>query len=138
MNERSRGLLLLLLLGTIALGVGSREFAEELPRFVATYAGDSLWAVALFWLLALLVKQSTAVIAVSALVTSFAVEFGQLYQAPWINSLRSSQIGGLILGHGFLLSDLYCYTVGIAFAATVDAFWLRRTSGPSAEADVSR
>lgn len=43
----------------------------------------------------------------------YGVEFSQLYQAPWINDIRTPRIGGLVLEHGFLASDLLCYTAGI-------------------------
>ncbi|WP_379134752.1 DUF2809 domain-containing protein [Paenibacillus sp. sgz500958] len=38
----------------------------------------------------------------------------------WINSIRATFPGGLILGHGFLWSDLLRYAVGIICSAAVD------------------
>ena len=32
---------------------------------------------------------------------------------PWIDQLRRSWLGALILGFGFLWSDIVCYTVGV-------------------------
>lgn len=49
-----------------------------------------------------------------SLVLAFAVEVSQLYHAPWIDGIRSTTLGGLVLGFGFLWSDLVCYLVGIA------------------------
>lgn len=127
MRKRNRGLLLALLLATTVSGLASREFAAELPGFFATYAGDVLWAAALYWFLALLLaRRSIPSIATAALLTSFAVELSQLYRAPWMDDLRRSTLGGLLLGHGFLWSDLLCYTLGIVLAATADAAWLFR------------
>ena len=40
------------------------------------------------------------------------VELSQIYQAEWINAIRDTRIGGLILGFGFKGSDLLCYTLG--------------------------
>ncbi len=37
--------------------------------------------------------------------------------APWIDGIRNTTLGGLVLGFGFLLSDLVCYLVGIAAGA---------------------
>ncbi|MCY7330065.1 MAG: DUF2809 domain-containing protein [Saprospiraceae bacterium] len=37
---------------------------------------------------------------------------GQLYHAPWMDGLRVTRLGGLILGFGCLWSDLGCYTLG--------------------------
>ena len=59
---------------------------------------------------------------------SLAVELGQLYHAPWIEAVRQTRIGGLVLGFGFLWSDLACYAAGIGMAAALDHA-LRRRSG---------
>ncbi|MFT7676313.1 MAG: glycopeptide antibiotics resistance protein [Planctomycetota bacterium] len=127
MRERNRRLIFVLLLATTVSGLASRKFDEELPEVIATYAGDVLWAIALYWFLSLLLeRRPITLIATSALLTSFAVECSQLYQAPWIDGLRGTVLGGLLLGHGFLWSDLLCYTLGIVIAATVDAAWLSR------------
>jgi hypothetical protein len=51
---------------------------------------------------------------------SVAVEISQLYHAPWIDSIRQSTIGGLILGFGFLWSDLACYALGVGLGVMID------------------
>jgi hypothetical protein len=106
---------------TIWLGLGSRRYASALPGFVATYAGDTLWASALFWFLGLiLIRMSTARVAAMALGLSLLVELSQLYHAPWIDSVRRTTIGGLILGFGFLWSDLACYAVGVGLGVVLE------------------
>jgi hypothetical protein len=55
-----------------------------------------------------------------SLVLAFAVEVSQLYHAPWIDGIRSTTLGGLVLGFGFLWSDLVCYLVGIAAGVSTD------------------
>jgi hypothetical protein len=106
---------------TIALGLASRRWAAELPPFVAAYAGDTLWAVMIFWLAALVrPAASTARLATAALLICAAVELSQLYHAPWIDGIRATRLGGLILGYGFLPGDLACYMTGVAFAASID------------------
>ena len=42
-----------------------------------------------------------------------SVELSQLYHSPWIDQIRDTTVGGLILGYGFLWSDIVCYGVGI-------------------------
>jgi hypothetical protein len=42
-----------------------------------------------------------------------AVEFSQLCQWPWLVAVRHTWWGHLVLGQGFLISDLGCYAVGI-------------------------
>ena len=113
--RRSRPLYAVLILLTIAAGLTSRSpLAAHLPSFVATYAGDTLWTLMLFLMLGFAFPRTwPGVIAVATLALAFAVEFSQLYQAGWINSVRDTRIGALVLGHGFLWSDLVCYTVGV-------------------------
>ena len=80
-----------------------------------------------YWLLALVaMRSSTARLAGSALVIAFAVEFSQLYHAPWADAIRGTWLGGLVFGSGFLWSDLACYTIGVGVAAGVDALLVRR------------
>ena len=101
----------------IAAGMASRRYAWALPEFIARYAGDTLWAVMVFGLIGLVApKWSTARVAVAALLVSYVVEASQLYHAPWIDSIRDTRFGGLLLGYGFLWSDIICYTVGVALA----------------------
>jgi len=55
-----------------------------------------------------------------SLVLAFAVEVSHLYQAPWIDDIRSTTLGGLVLGFCFLWSDLVCYLVGLAAGVSAD------------------
>ena len=122
----------------ILAGLGSRSdwAGAHLPAFVGTYAGDTLWGLMVFLGLGLLFPRGrTAVLATVALTISFGVEASQLYQAEWLNGLRATRLGALILGAGFLWSDLLCYTVGILLGAVGE--WLAgrlrggRPSGPA-------
>ncbi|MGP0065688.1 MAG: DUF2809 domain-containing protein [Isosphaeraceae bacterium] len=114
----SRTILLAMACG---LGIGSRRFAGHLPGFIAAYAGDTLWALALFLLLGLIMPRiATRRLAALASLISLAVEVSQLYHAPWIDSIRQTRLGGLVLGFGFLWSDLICYAVGIALGAAIE------------------
>jgi Protein of unknown function (DUF2809) len=121
---RSRWLLVPLMLGVVVLGLGSRHPAVPLPRFFSAYAGDALWTVMVYLcLLFLLPRVSVLRAAVAALGISFAVELSQLIHVPWLDALRAHRFGALLLGRGFLASDLLCYTVGTSLAAGLD-LWL--------------
>jgi hypothetical protein len=63
---------------------------------------------------------STARVAAMALGLSLLVELSQLYHAPWIDSVRQTTIGGLILGFGFLWSDLACYASGVGLGVALE------------------
>jgi hypothetical protein len=105
----------------IILGLGSRRLGHSVPGFVAAYTGDILWALVAFLGLGLLQpRASTGRVAVLALSFSVLVEVSQLYHAPWIDAIRHTTLGGLILGFGFLWSDLLCYAVGVGLGAIIE------------------
>ena len=119
-----------LLLLLPVLGLGSRSGAAWLPPFVAEYAGDTLWTMMVYVsLLFVWPRLSVLQAGGAALAISFGVEFSQLYRAPWIDAVRAHRLGALVLGHGFLASDLVCYTVGALLAAGVDGLLAQRQSG---------
>jgi hypothetical protein len=114
---RSRLVYAVALLLVIGAGLGSRVFGRVLPAFVAAYAGDTLYATMVFVLFGIAAPRwSTARVGVAALATSVAVEVSQLYHAPWIDTIRATIPGALVLGYGFLWSDLACYVAGVALA----------------------
>jgi hypothetical protein len=94
-----------------------------LPPFIATYAGDTIWAAMVFFLGGCLWPDGKKwQLAIAALAFSWAIEFSQLYQSPWLNHLRNYRLGGLILGFGFKSSDLICYMIGILMAVVIVQF----------------
>ncbi len=115
-------LIRLALLGlTIVLGIGSWRFGDSLPGFLAPYAGDTPWATVAFLGLGLLLpRASTTNVAALALLASVLVEVSQLYHSPWIDSIRRTTPGALLLGHGFLWSDLLCYAVGVGLGVIIE------------------
>lgn len=114
-------------LAAIVLGLGSRVFSVHLPVWVSEHLGDALWAAMIYYgFRVLLTRHSLWISVVLGFGVSFAIELSQLYQADWINGLRSTVPGALILGHGFLWVDLVRYTAGIAFAYVIDYFSLAR------------
>ena len=118
--RRNRILYLILTIITIILGLLSRK-VQGLPQIISSYSGDALWALMVFFLFSFLFnKKSTIFILVISIIFSYGIEISQLYHAPWIDSIRATTLGGLILGIRFLWSDLICYTVGIVIGAIID------------------
>jgi hypothetical protein len=112
---------LALLLATIALGLASRRFASALLVFIAAYAGDTLWAMAAYWAIALIApKHPIGLRALAALAIAFTVELSQLFHLGWLDAIRMTRPGGWVLGFGFLWSDLVCYVVGVGLAVALD------------------
>ena len=110
----------------IALGLGARRYRAWLPEFIADYAGDTLWAAMVYLLVSFCCPSCrVSTRATVALAIAFAVEVSQLYHQPWIDQIRATTVGGLVLGHGFLWSDLLCYSTGIAVAAILELLLIR-------------
>ena len=61
----------------------------------------------------------------ASLAVSFLIELSQLWHPPFLEALRATTVGGLVLGYGFLWSDLICYTVG-AFVCALAETILRK------------
>lgn len=110
-----------LVLAVIALGLASRRYRGLLPAAPGKYPGDALWTMMVFFGLAVAAPRwSAARLALAALAISCAVEFGQLYQAPWIVAVRAHPLGHLVLGTAFGWMDLVAYTVGAALAFAIE------------------
>jgi len=100
-----------------------------MPNWVTLYLGDSLWALMVFFLFGLLFKtKNTSWVTKGALLYSFSIEISQLYHSQWIDSLRKTRLGGLVLGYGFLWSDLVSYTVGIGMGVLIEKLMFRSGS----------
>jgi hypothetical protein len=111
----------LLLLATIALGLASRVYREALPFVIAEYAGDTLWASAVFFMLRLLrPAASRLAIAAATLAIAFGVEFSQLAHPAWLDAFRRVPGVGLVLGYDFVATDLACYTTGVVLAWAIE------------------
>ena len=94
----------------IALGLLSRRV-----RFVPAACGDALWAMMVYCCFRIvLIRKPMIISAMAALITSFAIEFSQMLTPDWLVKIRSTFLGHMLLGQGFLWSDLLAYTIGIA------------------------
>ena len=121
--------------GTVGLGllVHARVFA--LPDFVRDKVGDALWATMVAWCIGAVApgarvgRRSIAAIAVC-----WAVEASQPWHAPWLEAIRATTLGSLVLGRGFDPGDLPAYAVGVIAAALgetiVGSLRARRSTSP--------
>ena len=118
--KRNKLLYLLLTIIVMLLGLLSRKI-EGLPEIISLYSGDILWALMVFLLFAFLFNKKSTIFIISwAIIFSYSIEISQLYHAAWIDAIRNTTLGGLILGFGFLWSDLVCYTIGIIIGIIID------------------
>ena len=119
-ESRTRVVYLLLTIIVMVLGLLSRKISG-LHKIIELYSGDILWALMVFLLFAFLFNKKSTIFIISwAIICSYSIEISQLYHAPWIDAIRNTVLGGLILGFGFLWSDLVCYTIGVIIGIIID------------------
>jgi Protein of unknown function (DUF2809) len=110
---------------SLLIGYFSRQNTKA-GTFIHDYAGDAIWAgMIYFGFRFLLPKAHLKTSVLYTLLFTYCIEISQLYQADWINAIRHTKLGGLVLGFGFLWSDLVMYTIGISLAFLLDV-WLSK------------
>lgn len=124
---KNRALYCVAMFITMAAGLASRTYGEHLPQWVHEHFGDALWAGMIYFGVRMLCIHWSRARAVWISVTfSWLIEFSQLIQLPWLNELRSTLLGALILGRGFLVIDLIRYLIGILCVYLIDRFILSK------------
>jgi hypothetical protein len=117
-----------LFLVTIVAGLAFRFVPLGLPAFVVKYAGSTLWAAMIYWIVStLLPTRRVTIVAVIAGLIATAVEFFKLYHSPAMDAFRLTLPGILLLGRYFSVWDIVAYWIGIGVGAFIDANALRPT-----------
>lgn len=125
-TKRNRLLYVVFIIIVIILGLSSRKFAFALPDLLNDYLGDALWALMIFMGFGFLFpKIETKKLVFISLIFCYGIEISQLYHAAWIDNIRATTLGGLVLGYGFLWSDLVAYTIGVGVGMFCE-FMLRK------------
>lgn len=89
------------------------------------YGGDSLWALVVFLCFGFVYPRSSTVrIGFIAVCFAWSVEFLQLYHADWIDGIRSTRLGQVVLGTTFNSPDLLAYVIGIALGTLAERVYL--------------
>jgi len=124
--ERSRPVYALAAVMVVGIGLLWRSGQLPLSSFTAKYGGDALWALLVFCGFGFVFRRiSTMRILLISICFAWAIEFSQLYHAHWIDSIRSMQIGHLILGSTFSSPDLLAYGMGVALGAAGERLFLK-------------
>ena len=120
--KRNRIVYGLLTSSVVLLGLASRLMFGDIS-FVKLYVGDALWALMVFFGFDFVCRTwSTKTVTLVAMLFSFGIEISQLYHAPWIDNLRATRLGALVLGFSFVWSDLLCYSLGIAVGVFIETY----------------
>lgn len=125
-KQRSQWMSGVLILLVITLGLASRHYGQHWSYGLNNHPGDALWALMIFYVWSFIKPAATTVfLAKVSLLTCFLVEFSQLLETPWLNAIRLTVWGRLVLGASFSWTDLTAYTVGVAAGVLLDR-WRRQ------------
>jgi hypothetical protein len=103
----------------IWLALETRKHPGFFHPVIVEYGGDVIWAGAfLFLQRCIFIKTKAWKLAMICFVLGVIDEYSQLWQFEWIVAARQTYIGRLMLGVGFLWSDMVGYAIGtlLAFA----------------------
>jgi hypothetical protein len=112
----------ILIVAIIAAGLLSRR-----STLIPLWIGDMLYALMMYFIMRFLfLLRKPMFIFLLSLSICVAIEISQLLHADWINNIRATLPGRLILGQGFLWSDLIAYATGGVFGIAIDTIIRRR------------
>ncbi|MCT4509778.1 MAG: DUF2809 domain-containing protein [Tepidibacter sp.] len=127
MNKRNRCVYFIFIIIVIIMGLLSRKL-DNMQEFIKNYLPDTLWGLMVFFMMGFIFNKSSSLkIVIYSLMFSYCIEISQLYHGEFIDSIRRTTMGGLVLGFGFLWSDLVCYSVGILIGYLLDIYYRNLT-----------
>ncbi|AZQ65594.1 DUF2809 domain-containing protein [Flammeovirga pectinis] len=95
----------------IVIGLLTRS--KFLNTLIYSGVGDYLYALMIYFIVGFVFnKKDSRWILIYSVFICYLIELQQLYQADWIVNLRTNRFVALVLGRGFLMSDLFAYTIG--------------------------
>jgi len=101
----------------IWLALATRQHREWFHPLIAKYGGDVIWAGAFLFLLRMIfINTALWTLAVWCYVLGVLDEVTQLIHTAFTDKIRSTTIGRLMFGTGFLWSDILCYAIGTILA----------------------
>ena len=107
----------LLFIFFIWLTLATRHHADWFHPFIAKYDGDTIWAGDFLLLLRIFfTKVRLWKLALCNYIFGALDEVSQLWHTPLLDAIRKTTIGKLMLGLGFMWSDLLCYAAGTLLA----------------------
>jgi hypothetical protein len=117
---KNRVIYFILIIITIALGLLSRQV-----DFLPLASGDALYAIMVYWGFRFIKSNKPPHYALLLSITfCFVIEFLQLLQLPFLIEARNQTILKLVLGQGFLWTDLIAYIIGGSTAYLFDKKFL--------------
>lgn len=122
--KRNRLLYGFMIIIVIVLGLYSRKTENTIPEILNIYLGDTLWALMIFIIFGFIFSSlETKKVGLTGISFCYIIELSQLYHSNWIDAIRQTTLGGLVLGYGFLWSDLLAYTIGIGIGVIIEILY---------------
>lgn len=111
---RSLSLIMLSLLLLIPLGLATKTYVGLGQKWVNDYAGDIFYEIfwCLFFFAIFYSKSAIDKIAIFVFTCTCVIEIAQLWSNPWLQTIRSSLLGRLLLGTTFSWWDFPHYLLG--------------------------
>jgi hypothetical protein len=123
-NPRRSAYVALLIL-TILLGLVLRRVPVGLPYVIVKYGGSMLWAMMIYWIVAVLAPAWSATTAgIFSVVVASLIEFFKLYHESVLDAFRRTLAGSLLLGRYFSWWDIVAYCVGVFVAVRWISPWV--------------
>jgi hypothetical protein len=108
---------LLFVLATIAVGLLLHLRGTFMPPAVRDIVGDALWAMMIVWWMGVAAPRLPLhTRGVAAFAVCVAVEVSQRYHTPFLDALRHTLPGHVILGSGYDPRDFLAYAAGVVVA----------------------
>lgn len=106
----------------VPIGLGTKIYEGPGQALIQAHVGGVAYVTffALFGL-ALWPRAGAFVVSIAAFLGTCAVEVLQLWHPPWLDAIRATRPGGLLLGSTFSIDDFAWYALG----GIVGYGWLR-------------
>ncbi len=112
------------------LALATRNHKAWFCPIIVTYGGDVIWAgMFVFFLRMFFVKTPLWKLALINYILGVLDECSQLITVPWFVAIRQTKLGKLMLGVGFVWSDLVCYAIGTCIAWAIAVVIDKYTAG---------
>lgn len=106
---------------TVPLGLAWRFAPLHLPPFAFKYGGSALWAIGVYWLLAILAPGKRPLfVALAAMIVSVSVESFKLFRNPTVDRFRDTLAGKILIGRYFTFGAILAYLLAITCIALLD------------------
>jgi hypothetical protein len=123
----SRKRLFLILLLLIPIGLSTKFYQGPFEQWVHLYAGDIFYPMFWYFLVRFVWPRFPYVwCAVSVFGFCALVEVSQLWRPAFLQTLRRTFLGAVVLGSGFDWPDFVYYAIGIGLAVGIDLWSAQR------------